>query len=78
MQDDIQWLAPRNPSSEIGFTRQSANQLIIHYRSKRHLPDLCAGLIEAAMEHFGADGVIDRQSVGQGQSEALFVITKHN
>ena len=78
IQEDIRWLAPSNTPSEIGFTRRSDNQLIMHYRSKRQLADLCAGLIEAALEHFGAEGVIDRQPVEQGRSEARFVITTHN
>ncbi len=63
----------RPPRMEV--TRPHPNELILHYQSDRPFADLCAGLIEAALEHFEVNGQVKRQAIGADTTEAVFTIT---
>ena len=71
-------LAPKSNPPSFDVKRRNQGVLVLHYRSERPFADLCAGLIEASLEHFGVNGRVDRQSIGDTKSEAVFTITTHN
>jgi len=76
--EQMRTITPDCKPPRFDIQRQSQNTLIMHYRSDRPFADLCAGLIQAALEHFGFNGHVDRQSIGGTKSEAVFTITAGN
>jgi hypothetical protein len=54
--------------------RNSETELVMHYRSSRPFADLCAGLIEGAMKHFGEGASVERVDVKTDGTDSLFTI----
>lgn len=73
--DQVRALNPKSNPPRFDITRPSANRLVMRYRSSRPFADLCAGLIEAALEHYKAGGLIDSRPIGETKTEAVFTIT---
>lgn len=73
--DQVRTLVPKSKPPRFDVTRPRDGELVMHYRSERPFADLCAGLIEAALEHFGADAQVHQRQIGTSNSEAVFTIT---
>jgi len=73
--DQVRSLVPKSQPPRFDISRPLPNELVMHYQSHRPLADLCAGLIEAAMDHYGEDGRVDRRPVGDAKTEEIFTIT---
>lgn len=54
--------------------RNNENELVMHYRSNRPFADLCAGLIEGAMKHFGEGASVERTDNSADGTDSLFTI----
>ncbi len=76
--EQVRTLIPKSRPPRMDVTRPRPNELIMHYQSDRPFADLCAGLIEAALEHFEVNGQIKRQAIGSNKTEAIFTITTQN
>ena len=72
--DQVRALVPKSNPPRFEVTRSRANELVMHYQSDRPFADLCAGLIDAALDHFKAAGQVRRRAVGDGKTEAVFTI----
>ncbi|MEM7269323.1 MAG: heme NO-binding domain-containing protein [Pseudomonadota bacterium] len=53
-------LYPIAVAPQLECDRKSDDELVVHLRSERPLADLCAGLIQAALSHFGAKAAVER------------------
>lgn len=73
--DQVRTLVPKSQPPRFDVTRPNPEKLILHYRSERPFADLCVGLIEASLEHFGANARVDHRPIGDTKSEAVFTIT---
>ena len=76
--EQVRTLVPKSRPPRFDVSRPRPEELVMHYQSERPFADLCAGLIEAALDHFGADAQVDRRPIGDKNSEAVFTITTHN
>lgn len=73
--EQMRMSVPKSDPPRFDIQRPQTNQLVLHYQSSRPFADLCAGLIEAALEHYQAGGCVERRLVGRGKHEAVFTIT---
>lgn len=73
--EKVRALIPESRPPRLDVTRPQPNELILHYQSDRPFADLCAGLIEASLEHFEVTARVERQAVGDDKTEAVFTIT---
>ncbi len=76
--EKVRTLVPKSNPPSFDVKRRKQSELVLHYRSERPFADLCAGLIDATLEHFDVNGRVDCQSIGDAKSEAIFTITTHN
>ena len=73
--DQVRTLVPKSQPPRFDVSRPNAEELVMHYRSKRPFASLCAGLIEASLEHFGANAQVHQRPIGTTKCEAVFTIT---
>jgi hypothetical protein len=76
--EHVRTLVPKSQPPSFEVSRPKPDELIMHYRSARPFADLCAGLIEASLEHFGVNASVDHRPIGDTKSEAVFTITTHS
>ncbi len=76
--DKVRSLVPKSQPPRFDISRPEPQKLVMHYRSERPFASLCAGLIEASLDHFGADAQVQQRSIGDTNSEAVFTITANN
>lgn len=73
--DQVRVLVPKSDPPQFGVSRPRPNELVMHYQSSRPFADLCAGLIDAALDHYQAGGMVHRHPIGDAKTEAIFTIT---
>ncbi len=73
--EQVRSLAPKSRPPQFDISRPQPNELVMHYQSHRPLADLCAGLIEAAMDHYKEKGRVTRRPVGDTKTEEVFTVT---
>lgn len=73
--EQVRELVPKSNPPRFDIARPNVNELVMHYQSDRPFADLCAGLIDAALDHYKAVGTVQRRPVGDAKTEAVFTIT---
>lgn len=63
---EVKKLYPDAELPSFETTRLEEHKLEMIYRSSRHLDDVCLGLMEGSMDHFGAVGTISREPLDDG------------
>ena len=76
--EHVRTLVPKSQPPSFEVSRPKPDELIMHYLSARPFADLCAGLIEASLEHFGVNASVVYRPIGDTKSEAVFTITTHS
>ena len=73
--EQVRSLEPKSRPPRFDILRPAPNELVMHYQSHRPFADLCAGLIEGALDHYKENGQVDRRPVGDTNTEAVFTVT---
>ena len=71
---EVRKLYPDSRPPVFDVSRPDAGELVMHYQSDRPFADLCAGLIEGALAHFGDTATVERDDRSAAGNDAVFTI----
>ena len=73
---EVRKLYPDAELPTFSYEHPADDELVINYRSERPLADLCEGLIQACVTHFGQPITIDRQDTDDTGKSSRFHLTR--